>query len=242
MYNVWMQGNDDPKVPTEAEKQKIYRKRYREKNRDRIKATRDAWRAKNRDKLRAQRDAWRAANMDRIRQKAKEWISANKESYLESKREYRKKNRERIVENERRYEEKRRQRDPDRSSRYGRKNRPRLREKDRHRYKNDPVFCTKKRIRARLQACLRRGMAGKKWGATMALTGCTTEQLMAHIESQFTEGMGWHNRSRWHIDHIVPCASFDLTGEEGQKACFHYTNLRPLWAAENMKKGAKIPG
>jgi HNH endonuclease. len=53
--------------------------------------------------------------------------------------------------------------------------------------------------------------------------------------------MSWDNYGRdgWHIDHIRPCASFDLTDPEQQRQCFHYTNLQPLWAADNIRKGAK---
>lgn len=63
---------------------------------------------------------------------------------------------------------------------------------------------------------------------------------MVHLESQFEPGMTWENRRKWHIDHIIPCAAFDLTDTEQQRACFHYTNLRPLWASENISKGTKI--
>ena len=52
--------------------------------------------------------------------------------------------------------------------------------------------------------------------------------------------MSWDNQGEWHIDHIIPCASFDLTNEEEQEKCFHYTNLQPLWAIDNMVKGCKI--
>jgi hypothetical protein len=51
--------------------------------------------------------------------------------------------------------------------------------------------------------------------------------------------MNWENQGEWHIDHILPCASFDLTKEEEQRKCFHYTNLQPLWAKDNMIKGSK---
>ncbi len=46
---------------------------------------------------------------------------------------------------------------------------------------------------------------------------------------------------RIHVDHIRPCASFDLTRASQQRACFHFTNLQPLWAADNRRKGAKTP-
>ena len=73
----------------------------------------------------------------------------------------------------------------------------------------------------------------------MELCGCSLDELKAWLEKQFIENMNWENRSLWHVDHIRPCASFDLTDIEQQKQCFHFTNLQPLWAADNFKKGAK---
>ncbi len=54
--------------------------------------------------------------------------------------------------------------------------------------------------------------------------------------------MTWENHGRhgWHIDHIIPCAAFDLTDPEQQKKCFHYTNYQPLYTLENLKKGDRI--
>jgi len=80
---------------------------------------------------------------------------------------------------------------------------------------------------------------------TEELTGCSFKELVSHIEAQFTKGMSWDvflckGRKGIHIDHIMPCDSFDLTKESEQKKCFHYTNLQPLWAFDNLSKGAKI--
>ena len=65
----------------------------------------------------------------------------------------------------------------------------------------------------------------------------------AEIAAGFLPGMTWenHTRSGWHIDHIVPCAAFDLSDPAQQRACFHYTNLQPLWAKTNLKKSNKLP-
>lgn len=81
-----------------------------------------------------------------------------------------------------------------------------------------------------------------KSASTAELVGCTMDELRQHIEVQFAEGMTWENHGRdgWHIDHIRPCASFDLTDPEQQRQCFHYSNLQPLWAADNIRKGARV--
>jgi putative phage-type endonuclease len=59
------------------------------------------------------------------------------------------------------------------------------------------------------------------------------------LETKFKEGMTWENHGEWHIDHIKPCASFNLLDDYEQKKCFHYKNLQPLWATENLRKGDK---
>ena len=79
-----------------------------------------------------------------------------------------------------------------------------------------------------------------KSNSTLNLVGCFIPDLMKYLEQQFTEGMSWDNYGKWHIDHIRPCASFNLLNEDEQKACFHYSNLQPLWAIDNIKKGDKI--
>jgi len=72
------------------------------------------------------------------------------------------------------------------------------------------------------------------------LLGCEFKTAREHIESLFKPGMSWDNYGKWHMDHIIPCASFDLKCPIQQLACCHYKNLQPLWAVENMSKGDKI--
>jgi hypothetical protein len=80
----------------------------------------------------------------------------------------------------------------------------------------------------------------KKSKRTRELLGCTVEEFKKYIECKFKPGMSWENRHLIHIDHIIPCSSFDLTKPEEQAKCFHYTNLQPLWASENLSKGNRI--
>jgi len=82
----------------------------------------------------------------------------------------------------------------------------------------------------------------KKCVKTIDLLGCSGEELKLYLQSMFKRGMNWENHgSVWHVDHIMPCASFDLSDPNQQKRCFHYTNLQPLFALENLKKNKTIP-
>ena len=108
-------------------------------------------------------------------------------------------------------------------------------------YKTDKNFKIKNRLRSRIYNVLK-NQGTTKHAPTLVLLGCTIEELRAHIETQFEPWMTWDNwaHDTWHIDHIKPCASFDLTDPEQQRECFHYTNLRPLEATENMRKHARL--
>jgi hypothetical protein len=103
----------------------------------------------------------------------------------------------------------------------------------------------KNNIRFRIE-CILRGRFSRairkryKYTSVINLVGCSMEELRNHLESKFNGSMSWNNQGKWHIDHIRPCSSFDLTNLEEQKKCFHYTNLQPLWAIDNLKKGNKI--
>lgn len=71
------------------------------------------------------------------------------------------------------------------------------------------------------------------------LCGISLQGLRNHIEGLFKPGMSWENYGfyGWHIDHVRPCASFEI---HQKKECFHFTNLQPLWAEENLSKSDKI--
>lgn len=111
-------------------------------------------------------------------------------------------------------------------------------EVQKERLANDPQFKISKNLRTRMNAALN---GNTKSATTLELIGCSIDFLKLHLESQFSPGMDWKNHSKhgWHIDHKKPCAAFDLTDPKQQRECFHYSNLQPLWASENLSKGCK---
>lgn len=104
--------------------------------------------------------------------------------------------------------------------------------------KTNYVFSMRKRMSCLIGGALRKKGYAKK-SLTFEILGCDYETFANHIESQFKDGMSWENRSEWHIDHIIPLASAKTESEV--LALNHYTNLQPLWALDNIKKGAKMP-
>jgi hypothetical protein len=99
-----------------------------------------------------------------------------------------------------------------------------------------PQYAMAAKLRSRVIGALKNQKA-KKSAGTIALIGCEWPVLLAHLEALFQPGMTWENHGQWHIDHKQPCTSFDLTLPEQQRACFHYSNLQPLWAVDNLRKG-----
>ena len=94
------------------------------------------------------------------------------------------------------------------------------------------------RIRSRVRSVLNGKVKSK---STLELLGCSIDDLKNHLQSKFYADMSWENYgSYWHIDHIRPCASFNLQNEKEQKICFHYSNLQPLTAKDNLNKGARL--
>lgn len=150
-----------------------------------------------------------------------------KEKRTEYNKKYYNENREDLLKRQSEYEVKNKDRFRDRRSKH------RL-----NRYHNDPHLKIKMNLSNRLRKLL-----DKDLRKTIDFIGCSVHELKIYLENKFQDGMSWENYGKygWHIDHITPCASFDLTNNEEQLKCFHYTNLQPLWAIDNLKKGSKLP-
>jgi len=102
---------------------------------------------------------------------------------------------------------------------------------------NDTIFA----LKVRMKSLIRKSITSKgysKTSKTYEILGCSFEELYIHIESQFKDGMNWDNRSEWHIDHIIPLKSAKT--EDELIKLNHYTNLQPLWAIDNLRKGSNI--
>lgn len=120
------------------------------------------------------------------------------------------------------------------------KNQERILARLRARYVNTSEHTRiKKLLSSRIhKAITRNGNGARKAARTMELIGCTIAEVRAHLESKFLPGMTWENcgRNGWHIDHDRPCKSFDFTDPAQQRLCFRFTNLKPLWEADNISK------
>lgn len=112
----------------------------------------------------------------------------------------------------------------------------RMGKKNKERSKVDTAYRIKNICSSRLRKAIY-AQGGTKTSRTVDLLGCSPNELRQHLEKQFDSNMTWENYgSYWHVDHIKPCSLFDLTKQEEQYKCFHYSNLQPLEAIANIKK------
>ena len=181
-------------------------------------------------------------NKEKIAIQKKEWKKRNEEKVKLSEKKYYLKNREKRIKYQREYRSIHQREQREFSRKYYFKNKERLSKNNtrnaRERRKTNPSFKILESLRRRMLHALK----GKnKSASTMDLLGVKNiEIIWQRFESLFQDGMTRENHGIWHIDHITPCTAFDLTDPEQQKKCFHYTNLQPLEAIKNLKKGAKI--
>lgn len=198
---------------------------YREANKEAIKKQRAQYRKINQDVIAERDKKYREQNADTIASRQVAYAKSNKEAIAAYKKEYYQKNKDAFAARKRKW---------------NKDNKEKIAENRRKKYNTDPVFKLEAVLRSRMCLAIK---GESKASSTEALLGCTSEQAIMYIEKQFQDGMSWDNHGMhgWHIDHIAPCSSFDLTKPEQQKECFHYTNLQPLWAKDNLRKSNKIP-
>jgi hypothetical protein len=176
--------------------------------------------------IRLRKLRWREHNRDKVRRQARAWKEANALSHRESARKYRESRRGEMAVYLREYRRK-----PE--------NRARLAKLGRKRRMESPSI----RLTLYMRVAIKRGLShgSKRSRRTFALLGFSADDLRAHLETKFKPGMDWNNYGEWHIDHIRPLASFsfDTPDHPDFRKAWGLSNLQPLWARENLSKGAK---
>ncbi len=168
---------------------------------------------KNKEAIADQKKDYYEQNKKHLIEYSKQWYKENSDYVCDIKKQYRKDNKHKVAGWKKQWEKERRA--------------------------NDPAHIMIKNLRSGLYTAMNGTSKPKK---TMELLGCTREHFIHHLASQFTDGMNWKNYGvhGWHIDHMQPISLFDHNDPEQVAVCWHYTNLQPLWAKDNIRKSNKV--
>ena len=201
-------------------RKKARRKTWEKANKEKLKLQKKIYREANKDKIEKYQKNYRQINKDKLKEFSKNWIQNNKDRYYLVKKTYRQKNADKIKfwqDSHRNY----------------------LRIYQNNRYKTNIQYKLSESLRSRLRSALKNN---QKIGSAVKDLGCSIDELKVYLESKFLPGMSWNNWTHdgWHIDHIKPLASFDLTDRNQLLQACHYSNLQPLWAKDNICKRDKI--
>jgi hypothetical protein len=243
-----------------------YNKKYREANKDKIKARQKSYIEANKNRIRT----YNKANKDKLKDYSKAYTKANKDKLKDYSKGYREANKDKIKAQLKAYREANmdklkayREANKDKMKVYHNVNKGKLKtyrevNKDKiktqlktyrevnraninahqiKRRKEDVMFKLKCTLRSHSSRAFKR-IGLSKPTKTEHLLGCSWEEAKTHIESLFHEGMSWDNYGKWHIDHIIPIASA-TTLDEAIKLNY-ISNLQPLWAKDNLSKGSKL--
>jgi hypothetical protein len=176
---------------------------------------------------------YRKNNSEKVLELTRNWTKKNPEWVYNRHKKWREENPEKVKEMRGNWLNK----NPEKRKEYRENYKSRKQEQRKERRDKDPIFNLTNRLRCRLWKYLKI-LNITKTNKTFDIVGCSPQFLKEHLETQFTDGMSWDNRSEWHIDHIIPLSSAK-TEDELYKLC-HYENLQPLWAEDNLKKSNKI--
>jgi len=226
-----------------------YQREYREANPEKTAEYLREYRKANREKLAGYNREWYKANLERAAKCSREHYKANREKVAERTRKWRRANPEKAAEHSRKYREANREKIAERKRRYRETNCEKVAEYNREYRRNRKAEDIQFKLVCNLRNRLYHAVKGNfKNGSAVRDLGCTIEELKEYLEAKFEPGMTWENWGRgggkdvWNIDHVRPLSSFDLTDRKQLKKVCHYTNLQPLWAEDNMRKGDKMPG
>ena len=207
---------------------KLQRQLYIKENYENIKLRQRAYVNDNKERITQYNKSRWMLNKPTLQKKNKLYVQTHKSEIKEYLKRFHKENKEHVKQY---------------TVEYRKRNKEKLKEQRRERSKTrkltDPTFKLSGNLRNRFQRALT-NQKGWKYESLSKILGCSMEFARSYLETLFLPGMTWLNYGDWEIDHIIPCASFDLSKLEDQKKCFHFTNLQPLWWLDNVKKGDKL--
>ena len=209
-----------------ANKSKINSKQkdWRDNNKEKRKITNKIWYESNKDTIKVKHKSYRDSNKEKRSLYGKKWDKVNKEKRRLQHKDWYESNKDTIKVQQKTYYEN------NKNKRYN---------YHYNKLKTDLQYKLTCNLRSRLYNAINNN---QKAGSAIKDLGCSVEELKSYLESKFQPGMNWDNWTHvgWHIDHIKPLASFDLTDRQQLLEACHYTNLQPLWADENLSKGKKV--
>jgi len=233
-------------------------RKYYLKNKERIKARVKEWCENNKDHVAKKHREYFQKHKQEIIEKNKIYIEKNKDKIFKFHKSYRDKHKDKIKDYMTAYYEKNKDKLINKNKLYYKENAETIREKTNlHRANNrerareirnrckpiTPEQRLIKSMRGRMYDIFSRGQIIKT-KKTLELLGCSQKFLKHYIQKRFKKGMSWNNYGKWHIDHVIPIDYFikkcDFNSLRIQKKCFNYKNLQPLWAVDNLQKGAKL--
>ena len=205
---------------------KQYLKNYYQKNKSSLKEKSRKYYLDNKDACKQSHKEYYRKNFKQVQDYYKKYNNDNRDAIIKKKELYRLKNRKTLNDKAKEY----RASNPKSSGKY-----------HKNRRNNDLNYKLRCNLSSRIRIALKHQNTNKS-NNTITLLGCSIKEFRIYLERQFEEGMSWNNHGKfgWHMDHIKPCASFDLTDPKQQEECFHYSNYQPLWWNENLSKGAKV--
>lgn len=199
------------------------------------------WVAANKERHLENCKAYARANPEKRTATVKAWVEENRERSREIKAEWKKRNPETVNRHAREGARRNPEKMAARKKIYREANPHIAREYQRKRRAGNVNQRVNDAMGNRFRDVLRSNKGGRSW---KHLAGYDSHQLKAHLEVLFTDGMSWENYGQWHIDHIRPVASFDFSTDllGAVRACWALSNLQPLWALDNIRKGKKWSG
>jgi hypothetical protein len=222
---------------------KEYRIKNYNKNKDKLLIYHQNWRNNNRDKYRRYNTKFREENREAINIQQTNRRKLNNDFYKERDKEYYKRYKYKIIIKNKIYREKNKDKLREYQKIHDKLRRPEINKRNKERRKIDINFRIKELLRARLKDAVRHNYKSDR---TLNLLGCSLESLKNHLQqSAINNGyinfnINSYSGKEYHIDHIIPCAVFNLKCSYHQKLCFNWSNLQILSSSENILKRDKL--